>query len=115
MSPPSVKENEEEQGVNCSGVEVWSVNVKHTISLHRGRGSAPEFSVLWQRTGFRNQTLIYKKNTWNVFGYEGFWDLNFTCIKSDILLSSFIDITKFGTLFFQLDLEHRVSVTEVEG
>jgi hypothetical protein len=33
MTPPSVQQENEEQWVNNSGIEVWSVNVEHTISF----------------------------------------------------------------------------------
>lgn len=33
MTPPSVQQENEEQWVNDSGIEVWSMDVEHTISF----------------------------------------------------------------------------------
>lgn len=114
MSPPSVQETEEEQWVNKSGVEVWSVNVEHTISFEWWWWSAPEFSVLRKWSSLWNQAFIISHHTWNVFGNKWLGNLNFTCIQSDIFLSSSVNISELRSLLFKFNIENRMLVSEVQ-
>lgn len=113
MSPPSVQETEEEHWVNESGVKVRSMDVEHTISFKWWWWSAPKLSVLRKWSCLWNQAFIISHLTWNIFRDEWFRNLNFTCIQSNVFLSSSVKITKFRSLLFEFDFENWMSVAEV--
>lgn len=63
---------------------------------------------------FGTRPFYYKFNTWDVLWYKRLWNLNFSCVKTNIFCSSLIDVTKLWAIFLKFYFEYRMSVSEIQ-